>query len=181
MTGTVNIFNGATGGTINIGSNVSTTGNINLGTGITTGNLNIGNAMTTGTIYIGNTTGTTNNNQGNIEMGNGDNSSNTVGDGRVTINKLRIGQNGSAHRCKIIGRNVGAGLGGIRTFDIPGAPTTFGTCIVFASINVSTTNMYIIMVNPLNATQFSYCKRGWNGGGFFDATSESFNYVAYWI
>ena len=37
------------------------------------------------------------------------------------------------------------------------------------------------MVNPLNATQFSYCKRGWNGGGFFDATTETFNYVAYWI
>jgi len=115
-------------------------------------------------------------------MGNGDNSSNTVDHGRVTINKLRVGP-GSAYRCKIIiiGRNVGGGLGGIRTFDIPNAPTTFGTCNVFANINVSTTNMYIIMVNPLNATQFSYCKRGWNGGGFFDATSESFNYVAYWI
>jgi len=174
------LLSSAVDSVINLFTNI-TTGALNIATGMTTGNIYIGSAMTSGTIFIGNTTGITNNNQGNIEMGNGDNSSNTVDDGRVTINKLRIGQDGSSYRCCIIGRNQGAGLGGIRTFTIPGAPTTLGTCIVFANINVSTTNMYIIMVNPLNATQFSYCKRGWNGGGFFDATSESFNYVAYWI
>ena len=174
-----------TNNTINIGSDMST---INLGNGpsINIGGaastINIGNALanTTSTITIGNTSGGTNNQQGNIIMGNADNSSNTVNNGRVTIRKLQVGP-GSSYRCKIIGRNVGGGLGGIRTFTIPNAPNTYGDCIVFASINVSTTNMYIIMVNPLNGTQFSYCKRGWNGSGFFDATTESFNYVAYWI
>lgn len=188
---TVNLFNNITTGAVNMCSNLifkassiasSGIGDIiSLFNNLTTGTLNIGSAMTKGTILIGNTTGISNNNQGNIIMGNGDNSSNTADNGRVTINKLRIGPDGSSYRCKIIGRNQGAGLGGLRTFTIPGAPTTFGTCIVFASINISTSNMYIIMVNPINATQFTYYKRGWNGTGFFDATSESFNYVAYWI
>lgn len=176
---TINLFTNITTGTMNFLTGL-TSGILNIGTGITSGNINIGTGMTSGTIYIGNTTGASNNNEGNIEMGNGDNNNNTANNGRVTINKLRVGA-GTSHRCKIIGRNVGGGLAGIQTFTIPNAPTGLGNCIVFANINVSTTNMYIIMVNPLNATQFSYCKRGWNGGGFFDATTETFNYVAYWI
>jgi hypothetical protein len=193
MTGNINIGNGSTGGTINIGSTGASTANINLGTGITTGslnvctamttgNINIGNAMTTGTIYIGNTTGATNNAEGNIVMGNSDNSSNTANNGRVTINKLQVGP-GSAYRCMILGRNIGAGAVGQQAYTIPGAPTTFGNPLVFAMLNSGTAafgnpnTIYGVMINITGVNTFNY-KKVYNGG---TADGESFNYMAIWI
>ena len=77
-------------------------------------------------------------------------------------------------------RNVGAGIEG-GTYTIPGAPTGFGNPLVFASINVSSLAMHIIMVNPNSPNTFQYNKRFWNGGSIGAASSESFNYVAYWL
>lgn len=102
--------------------------------------------------------------------------------GRVNINgKLYIGSNGTGYRCVIMGQNIGAGVAGAATYTIPGAPTTFGNPLVFASINVISSNLYMVMVSPSGPNTFGYQKRFYNGSGIYDASAESFNYVAYWL
>jgi hypothetical protein len=82
----------------------------------------------------------------------------------------------------MMGQAVGAGSES-GTITIPGAPTgaSFGFPLVFASINVVSTNMYIIMVNSTARDKFQYHKRFYNGSGINAATAEHFNYVAYWF
>ena len=188
----INLFTNLTTGTLNIGTEITTgtlnlatgvmTGILNIGTGITTGNLYIGSGMTTGDITIGNTTSITNGAQGNIIMGNGDNASNTADNGRVTINKLRVGP-GSSYRCMILGRNIGAGAVGQQSYTIPSAPTTFGNPLVFAMLNSGTAafgnpnTIYGVMINITGSNTFNY-KKVYNGG---TADGESFNYMAIWI
>ena len=115
-------------------------------------------------------------------MGNSDNSSNTADNGRVTINKLRVGP-GSAYRCMILGRNIGAGAVGQQAYTIPGAPTTFGNPLVFAMLNSGTAafgnpnTIYGVMINITGANTFNY-KKVYNGG---TADGESFNYMAIWL
>jgi hypothetical protein len=148
-----------------------------------TGDVNICTLHQTGTIYVGNTTGTTDGALGNVVIGNSDNNLTTSDNGICQINKLKVGSNGTPYRCMIM-ETIGAGLGGDRTYTIPNAPTTFGNPIVVTSINVNSANaVYVYSVNSsvLNATQFRYRKRRWNGSLFDDASTESINYVAYWL
>jgi hypothetical protein len=188
----INLFTNLTSGAVNMCSNLifkassiasSGVGNIiSLFNNLTTGTLNIGAGMTTGTLNIGNTTSGTNNAQGNIIMGNADNSSNTDNNGRVTINKLRVGINGSAYRCKIIGSNIGSGTSGVQSYTIPGAPTTLGNPIVFTQANAQMTTGYIwsVSIQITGVNTFQYWKRIQLGNATNNFT-ESFNYVAYWI
>jgi hypothetical protein len=189
MTGNINIGNGSTGGTINIGSTGASTANLNLGTGITTGalnigtglttgNLNIGNAMTTGTIYIGNTTGATNNAEGNIVMGNGDNGSNTTNNGRVTINKLQIG-NGPIFRNVRYGSVTNTAQTGTVAFSpaFPSGQVPF----IIGSIQASNIGLvYSLVFSSVTVSNFRYTKTQTNGGGGgVGGASEGFTYYAW--
>ena len=172
----------ATATPINIGCATAAT-EIDFFANFRNGDVNICTGHQTGTIYIGNTTGTTDGQLGNIVMGNADNNLTTADNGMVTINKLEVGSNGTPYRCMIM-ETIGAGLGGDRTYTIPNAPTTFGNPIVVTSINVNSANaVYVYSVNSsvISATQFRYRKRRWNGAVFDDASTESINYVAYWL
>ena len=161
---------------------------IQLFTNITTGISNFLTGLTSGTLNIGNTTATTGNG-GNINIGtgtkcdinigNGTNNSTANYNGCCTINKLQVGV-GTGFRCVMMGRNVGAGTES-GTITITGAPTGFGNPLVFASINVISSNMYMVMVNPNGVNTFQYQKRFYNGSGINGATAEGFNYVAIWL
>jgi len=202
-TGGVNFFNGLTTGYVNIANsfvlftnalrfnNVSTTVGLldNLTSAITcniggAGSVKIGDTSATSTIHIGNTTGTTAGSLGNIVMGNGSNSNTTANNGTVTINKLKVGLNGTPYRYMIMENSIGAGISGSYVYSIPGAPTGMGTPIIFVTLNVTianSVNMYVVNAIALNDTQFRYRKRFWNGAVLSDASTESINYVAYWL
>jgi len=178
MTGNINIGNGSTGGTINIGSTGASTANINLGTGITTGNLNIGNAMTTGTIYIGNTTGATNNAEGNIVMGNGDNNSNTANNGRVTINKLQIGT-GPIFRNVRYGSVTNTAQTAVVSFS-PAFPSGQVPYIIGSIQSSNTGLVFSLVFSSVTVSSFRYTKTQTNGGGGgVGGATEGFHYYAW--
>ena len=145
----------------------TTSGTVNIATNQTTGTLNIGTATSrTGPINIG-ATGSTTTINGNLNC--------------EGYNK--IGLTGTPYRCMIMG-TTGAGLSGSNVVSIPGAPTTFGNPILFTSINVgqgNDVNMYTVNAIVLNEFQFRYRKRRWNGAALADASTESINYIAYWL
>ena len=198
-------------GNINIGNEASTTSNINIGRSANTKTTTISgtnctinpsgiatinggtttitgspcslNTSTTGTINIGDQSGTTSGALGNIFIGNDANNLATSNNGICQINKARIGDNGTPYRCCIIERAVGASVGGNSTvsYTIPGAPTTYGNPIVIATINVVSTNMYMVMTSVTGVNTFDYIKRFYNGSSISGATNETFSYVAYWF
>lgn len=202
-TGGVNFFNGLTTGYVNIANsfvlftnalrfnNVSTTVGLldNLTSAITcliggAGSVKISETSATSTVSIGNTTGTTAGSLGNVVIGNGSNSTTTANNGICTINKLKVGLNGTPYRYMIMENSIGAGISGSFVYSIPGAPTGMGTPIIFVTINVTianSVNMYVVNATALNDTQFRYRKRFWNGAVLSDASTESINYVAYWL
>jgi len=116
--------------------------------------------------------------------GNTINIGNSAGTGTNTfIGNTKTGTAGTTFRC-IISGTIGAGLSGVQTYTIPGAPTGFGTPIVMTTINVNSgnsTNIYCCNSNPISTTQFTYRKRRDNGTALADASSESISYVAYWL
>jgi hypothetical protein len=146
-------------------------------------NINIGNASgnTTRTITIGNTNGTTTNQMGNIKMGNGTNNLTTANNGTVSINKLQVGT-GTGFRCVIMG-TVGAGLSGLQTHIMTGAPSGMGNPIVFAQIvNVAENNyIYVPNISVTAFDRFTYRKKFYSGSGIGDASNEPINFVAYWL
>lgn len=202
--GGANFFNGLSTGYVNIANSfvlfnsalrfnnvASTTVGLldNLTSAITcliggAGSVKISDASTTSTIHIGNTTGTTAGSLGNVVIGNASNSTTTANNGICTINKLKVGLNGTPYRYMIMENSIGAGISGSYVYSIPGAPTGMGTPIIFVTINVTianSVNMYVVNATALNDTQFRYRKRFWNGAVLSDASTESINYVAYWL
>jgi len=145
----------------------TTTGDVNIGQNQTTGSLRLGtNSARTGAINIG-ATGSTTTINGNLNC----------------EGYTNIGTTGTPYRCMIMG-STGAGLSGSNVVSIPGAPTTFGNPILFTSINVgqgNDINMYTVNAIVLNEFQFRYRKRRWNGAVLADASTESINYIAYWL
>jgi hypothetical protein len=111
--------------TIDLFKNINT-GIINLGALISTGVINIGNLTVTsgngGTVNIG--TGT----RSNTIIGNAVNNSTATNNGCCKINKLQVGT-GTGFRCVIVG-TVGAGLSGLQTHIMTGAPSGMGNPIV---------------------------------------------------
>jgi hypothetical protein len=103
--------------------------------------------------------------------------------GNAILKKIQIGSTGTPYRCMIMG-TTGEGLIGSNVVSIPNAPTTFGNPILYTSINVgqgNDINMYTVNSIVINATQFRYRKRRWNGAILDDTASESINYIAYWL
>jgi hypothetical protein len=172
-----NILSSAVGDAINLFTNL-TTGTLNIGTGITTGTLNIGTAITTGDIMIGNTSGTTAGALGDITMGNGANGNNTDGNGRVTINKLRIGTSP-------ILRNIryGSVAGGFTTAVVNFSPAFPSGQVPFIVGNIqssSTTQVFSLVFSSVGITSFRYTKIQTAGaGGVGGATTEGFYYYAW--
>jgi hypothetical protein len=123
-----------------------------------------------------------------IILGNGTNNTTGTKNGICNINKLQIGTTiagagigtGTPFRCVIIERNVGSTTSSSGTITIPGAPTGSGNPIVFASINTVNPS-YFITVAPASATTFTYQKSFWTGSSIGGATSETFNYIAYYL
>jgi hypothetical protein len=203
-TDVINLYNNITTGTVSMAKFVfsqnaikSTASNdtVSLFENITTGNIQLMENVTGGSLTIGNAVATTGNGgainigvgqRNKTVMGNATTSGTGVNSGIVAIRKIQIGENvGTAYRCMIMG-STGAGLSGSQLFSIPGAPTTLGTPIVFANINVDQTNdtgVYVVNTIVASTTQFRYRKRfiSSGGGAVNDATSESINYVAYWL
>ncbi len=165
--------------TIDLFKNINT-GIINLGALISTGVINIGNLTVTsgngGTVNIG--TGT----RSNTIIGNAVNNSTATNNGCCKINKLQVGT-GTGFRCVIIERNIGGNSSANAVeHTIPGAPTTFGNPIIFATIDVISTNIYSVMITVSAVNKFSYIKKYTDGrNGVNQATVESFNYMAVWL
>ena len=186
--GTLNIGTGITGGTLNLATNITTgtlniatgvmTGILNLGTGITTGTLNIGSDITTGDIFIGNTSGTTAGALGDITMGNGSNSNNTAGNGRVIINKLRIGNSPILRNIRY-GSVAGGSQSAVVNFSpaFPSGQVPFITGSIQANV---TTNIYGLTFSSVTNTSFRYMKSYiTNTGSYNAAVTESFHYYAW--
>jgi hypothetical protein len=165
----------------NSGVGVFTTNTVNIGSNMS--NINIGNASgnTNRTITIGNTTGSTTNQMGNIRMGNATNNLTTDYNGTVNIEKLQVGT-GSCYRCVIVG-NIGAGLSGLQTHIMTGAPSGMGNPIVIATIvNVGNNNyIYVPNISVTGTDRFTYRKKFYSGASIADASSESIHFVAYWL
>ena len=173
-----NILSTGIADTINLLTNI-TTGTINLASGTTTGEIFIGNIAASsssgGTTYIG--TGP----KCDIEIGNGTNASTSNYNGCCTINKLQVGP-GSGFRC-VVAETIGAGLSGLQTRVIPGAPSGMGNPIVIASVVDVVQNNYIYVPNisVTGTDRFTYRKKVFTGASISDASSESIHYVAYWL
>ena len=155
-----------------------TTGSISMANEITTGSIDIGKRMTTGYIMIGNTTGTTAGALGDIIMGNGANNNNTANNGRVTINKLRIGTSP-------ILRNIryGSVAGGSTTNTVNFSPAFPSGQVPFIVGNIqssSTTQVFSLVFSSVGITSFRYTKIQTAGaGGVGGATTEGFYYYAW--
>jgi hypothetical protein len=186
--GTLNIGTGITGGTLNLATNITTgtlniatgvmTGILNLGTGITTGMLYIGSDITTGDIFIGNTSGTTAGALGDITMGNGANSNNTAGNGRVIINKLRIGNSPILRNIRY-GSVAGTASAGTVNFSpaFPSGQVPFITGSIQSSAN---NRAYSLAFSSVTNTSFIYNKYYIaSSGGFNAAVTEGFHYYAW--
>jgi hypothetical protein len=187
-TGTLNIGTGITTGILNIGTEITTgtlnlatgvmTGILNIGTGITTGMLYIGSDITTGDIFIGNTSGTTAGALGDITMGNGSNNNNTTGNGRVIINKLRIGNSP-------ILRNIRYGTvgGGSQSAVVNFSPAFPSGQVPFIVGNIQsslTTQVFSLTFSSVTNTSFRYTKNYIGSAGVIAAaSSESFDYYAW--
>ena len=186
---TINVFNNITTGTANLCTGLSTgtlylggIGNIRVGNVFTFKNENITSSGIADTINVFNniTTGTINLCNGLTSTG----SVNFGGAGTVKMGKVRIGLNGTPYRYMIMENAIGAGISGSYVYSIPGAPTGMGTPLIIVTINVTianSVNMYVVNAIALNDTQFRYRKRFWNGAVLSDASTESINYVAYWL
>ena len=60
----------------------------------------------------------------------------------------------------IIGRNIGAGVGGAFDYTIPGAPTGLGNPIIFAQMNANLSTQYIfsVSITVTGDNTFTYLK-----------------------
>jgi hypothetical protein len=176
-TGTLNLATGITSGTCNIATGVMT-GVLNIGTGMTSGMLYIGSSITTGDIFIGNTTGTTAGALGDITMGNGANNNNTAGNGRVIINKLRIGTSPILRNIRY-GTVGGGNQSAVVNFSpaFPSGQVPFITGSIQANV---TTNIYGLTFSSVSNTSFRYMKSYITSTGSYNAAvSESFDYYAW--
>ena len=205
-TDAISLFKNITTGTITMASNIvfkedniqsiDVNDSMNLFSNITTGDLFIMRNSTNGSVVIGNGNATSGNGGGvsigtgrrcTTTIGNSFNNSTLVNNGCCTIQKLRVGTgtgySGTGYRCTIIGRDIGAGVGGATSYTIPNAPTGFGLPIVFAQMNAGLSTQYIfsVSISVTDNDKFTYYKflqtRSTTGG----ANAESFNYVAYWL
>jgi len=155
-----------------------TTGTMNFMTGLTTGRLNIGSSITSGDIFIGNTSGTTSNALGDITMGNGANNNNTASNGRVTINKLRIG-NGPIFRNVRYGSVAGTTSSATVNFS-PAFPSGQVPFITGSIQSGSNNRAYSLAFSSITNTSFIYNKYYIaSTGGFNAAVTEGFHYYAW--
>ena len=114
-------------------------------------------------------------------MGNSTNNLTTDYNGTVSIEKLQVGT-GTGFRCVIMG-TVGAGLSGLQTHIMTGAPSGMGNPIVFGQIvNVVESNyLYVVNIIGVGTDRFTYRKKFYSGSGTGDASVEPINFVAYWL
>jgi len=151
---------------------------INLFTNLTTGRLNIGSSITTGDIFIGNTSGTTAGALGDITMGNGANNNNSASNGRVTINKLRIG-NGPIFRNVRYGVVTNTAQTALVSFS-PAFPSGQVPFIIGSIQSNNTVLVFSLTFSNISATNFRYTKTQTNGGGGgVGGATESFHYYAW--
>jgi hypothetical protein len=155
-----------------------TTGSISMANEITTGSIDIGKRMTSGDILIGNTTGTTAGALGDIIMGNGSNSNNSANNGRVTINKLRIGTSPILRNIRY-GSVAGTASAGSVNFSpaFPSGQVPF----IMGSIQSSANNRaYSLAFSSVTISSFTYNKYYIaSSGGFNAAVTEGFHYYAW--
>ena len=186
--GTLNIGTGITGGTLNLATNITTgtlniatgvmTGILNFATGLTTGILYIGNDITTGDIFIGNTTGTTAGALGDITMGNGANNNNTAGNGRVTINKLRIGTSPIFRNVRY-GSVTNTAQTAVVSFS-PAFPSGQVPYIIGSIQSSNTALVFSLVFSSVTVSSFRYTKTQTNGGGGgVGGATEGFHYYAW--
>jgi hypothetical protein len=187
-TGIINIATFITTGSVNMcGSFIFTVNSIasslvsstiNLFTNITTGRLNIGTSITTGDIFIGNTSGTTAGALGDITMGNGANNNNTANNGRVTINKLRIGTSPILRNIRY-GSVAGTASSGSVNFS-PAFPSGQVPFMVGTIQSSSNNRAYSLAFSSVTNTSFTYNKYYIaSTGGFNAAVTEGFHYYAW--
>jgi hypothetical protein len=149
---------------------------LSIGPSAVNGNIIIGAALGVGDVSIGGSQST----GGTITLGSA--SSATTNAGSFTVGV------GTSFRCVIMVRNAGSTSAASGTITIPGAPSAFGNPLVFASLNITTTNNpYFLNVNPTATNTFTYYKTFYNRSGttfnnaIVGATGETFNYIAIWL
>jgi hypothetical protein len=200
-TDAISLFKNITTGSITMATNLllkqnnidatASNSTFNLFSTITTGDLFIMRNSTNGAINIGNAGATTGNGGGvnigtgrrnNITIGSSFNNLTDINNGCCTIRKLRVGDAGSGYRCVIVG-TVGAGLSGLQTHIMTGAPSGMGNPIVIGQIvNVDNNNyIYVPNISVSAFDRFTYRKKFYTGTSIGDASVESINFVAYWL
>jgi len=110
-------------------------------------------------------------------MGNGANNNNTQNNGRVTINKLQIG-NGPIFRNVRYGSVAGGSTSAVVSFS-PAFPSGQVPYIVGNIQSASTTLVYSLVFSSVGMSSFRYTKTQTAGAGGVGPATESFNWYAW--